>query len=229
MEERADIQLTVDVVIFAVREGSLRVLLVRRGVEPFAGAWALPGGFVLEQETLEGAAHRELEEETGAESVYLEQLFTFGAPGRDPRGRVVTVAYYALVPADELTIRAGSDAADAQWFSVERLPDLAFDHDEILGYALERLRGKLQYTTVGFELLPEKFTLSQVQGVFEAVLRSAIDKRNFRRKLKMLDALTPLDEMERGSPNRPARLYAFDPEGLARLREVGLPFLLGSA
>ncbi len=229
MNARADLQLTVDVVIFTVEDQRLRVLLVRRGVDPFAGDWALPGGFVLSGESLDRAAHRELEEETGASDVFLEQLYTFGDPGRDPRGRVVTVAYYALVPPQSVVIEAGSDATDARWFDVNDLPSLAFDHNTILARAVERLRGKVQYTVVGFELLPKSFTLSHVQHVFETILGRSLDKRNFRRKLKQLDALTPLDEWDRSGANRPARLHAFDPDGLDQLRRDGLPFLLGES
>lgn len=223
MGRRANIQLTVDVVIFTVRDDALQLLLVRRGVEPFAGSWAIPGGFVIEDEGLDEAARRELLEETGADNVYLEQLYTFGDPGRDPRGRVVTVAYYALVSPDRLTIRAGSDAADARWFDVADLPDVAFDHASILAYALERLRSKVEYSTVAFELLPEKFTLSDVQRVFETILGRELDKRNFRRKLKLLDVLTELEEWEHG-PNRPARLYAFARDRFETLRERGILF-----
>jgi 8-oxo-dGTP diphosphatase len=220
---RANIQLTVDVVIFTVRDEILQVLLVRRGVEPFAGSWAIPGGFVIEDEALEDAARRELREETGARDVYLEQLYTFGDPGRDPRGRVVTVAYYALVSPDRLAIRAGSDAADARWFDVAAVADLAFDHASILRYALERLRSKVEYSTVAFELLPEKFTLSDVQAVFETILGRELDKRNFRRKLKLLDVLTELEEWEHGA-NRPARLYSFARDRFETLRERGILF-----
>lgn len=227
MYERADIQLTVDVVIFTVIEGDLSVLLVERGVDPFAGMSALPGGFVLQDEPLEVAASRELEEETGATDVYLEQLFSFGAPRRDPRGRVVTVAYFALVPPDQLTLRAGSDAAATSWHSVDRHPPLAFDHDEVLRTAVERLRGKVMYTTVGFELMPELFTLSTLQSAFEAILGRPLDKRNWRRKVKQLGVLVDSGEMERGSAHRPARLYRFDADTLHGLRASGLPFTLG--
>jgi len=206
----AGVELTVDVVIFTVQEGALHVLLVRRGIEPFRGRWAIPGGFVLEAEPLEDAARRELAEETGVRDVYLEQLYTFGDPGRDPRGRVVTVAYYALVDRERVPLRAGSDAADARWWPVGAPPpELAFDHARILRYAVRRLRGKVEYTTVGFELLPERFTLAELQAVYEAILGRPLDKRNFRRSIEALDELVPLDEWRRGEPSRPARLYSF--------------------
>lgn len=204
----SDLRVTVDVVILTIRAAALQVLLVRRGIPPFEGAWAIPGGFVLAEEGLDQAARRELEEETGVRDVYLEQLYTFGDPGRDPRGRVVTVAYYALVSADR-QVRAGSDAAEARWFSMSELPPLAFDHGGILAYALERLRNKLEYTTVGFQLLPEAFTLTELQQVYEAILGRALDKRNFRRKIELLGILTPLKQQKRGGPSRPAQLYRF--------------------
>src|SRR5262245_44590970 len=150
-------RVTVDIVIFTIREGELQVLLVKRGVPPFEGRWAIPGGFAEENESLENAALRELREETGLSEVYLEQLYTFGDPGRDPRGRVVTIAYYALVSADRAPPAAGTDAAEARWWPAGAAPALAFDHRKILDYALERLRNKLEYTTVGFQLLPERF------------------------------------------------------------------------
>jgi 8-oxo-dGTP diphosphatase len=209
MTPRAEIQLTVDVAVFTIRDGALQVLLVRRGVEPFEGSWATPGGFVLHDEPLHEAARRELFEETGADQSYLEQLYTFGAPDRDPRGRVVTVAYYALVAPDRLDVHAGSDAAQARWFDVTDLPPLAFDHATILAYALERLRAKVEYSTIAFELLPEKFTLSELQGVYESILGHPLDKRNFRRKLKLLDVLVAHDEWEKKGASRPARLYSF--------------------
>ena len=203
----AQLRLTVDVVIFTVREGALQVLLVRRGIEPFLGAWAIPGGFVTEGESLEDAAARELREETGVGEVFLEQLYTFGDPVRDPRGRVVTVAYYALVPA-ERTLAAGTDAAEARWWSIGALPSpLAFDHAAILETAVTRLRGKLDYAPVGFELLPETFTLSELQAVHEAILGRPLDKRNFRKRMEAHPELRETEEWRRPAAGRPARLY----------------------
>lgn len=196
---------TVDIVIFTLREARLNVLLVRRGIPPFKGRWAIPGGFVTERESLEAAARRELREETSLRNVYLEQLYSFGDPGRDPRGRTVTVAYFALIPADAPTPRAGSDAADADWFRVDRLPPLAFDHDRILAVAVERLRAKLGYTTLAFSLLPARFTLTDAQRVYEVILGRRLDKRNFRRRIAPL--VRPLAATRRGG-RRPARLYS---------------------
>jgi 8-oxo-dGTP diphosphatase len=202
------IQVAVDIVVFTVQEQRLQVLLIQRGIPPFEGKFALPGGFVLDGETLEAAALRELREETGTEQVYLEQLYSFGDPGRDPRGRVVTVAYYALVPADKSPLLAGTDAASARWFAVAELPPLAFDHATILECAVNRLRNKLEYTTVGFELLPAKFTLTRLQSLHEAILGKPLDKRNFRRRILALGLLKATKEME-ATGRKPARLYVF--------------------
>jgi 8-oxo-dGTP diphosphatase len=215
---------TVDVVIFTVREDALQVLLVQRGAPPFRGRWALPGGFIREDEPLEQAALRELEEETGVRDVYLEQLYTFGDSERDPRGRVITVAYYALIASDRRMLVAGTDAAAARWWPAGSPPPLAFDHREILEYAVERLRNKLEYTTVGFQLLPAKFTLTQLQRVYEAILGRALDKRNFRRKMELLDILTPLEEWVREGASRPAQLYRFSARRFAKLKDLGILF-----
>lgn len=217
------IRVTVDLVLFTIRDARLQVLLVRRGIPPFEGRWAIPGGFVLPDESLDQAARRELEEETGVKDVYLEQLYTFGVPDRDPRGRVITVAYYALVSSDR-QVSAGSDAADARWWAMEQLPDLAFDHAEILSYSLERLRNKLEYTTVGFQLLPETFTLTELQQVYEAILGRRLDKRNFRRKLDLLGVLTPLKQLRRQGPSRPAMLYRFSAAKFEKLKDKGILF-----
>jgi 8-oxo-dGTP diphosphatase len=204
----ADLRVTVDIVIFTVRRGSLEVLLVKRGVPPFEGQLAIPGGFVHGDETLEDAARRELYEETGVRNVFLEQLYSFGDPQRDPRGRIITVAYYALVAGDALLLVAGADVEEARWFSTRGLPPLAFDHQRILDYAVERLRNKLVYTTVGFQLLPRKFTLSELQSVYEAILGKRLDKRNFRRKITRLGILRPLRERRR-TGRKPAQLFRF--------------------
>ncbi len=201
--------LTVDCVVFGFDGTGLQVLAIRRGIEPFLGSWALPGGFVRMDEDLESAARRELEEETGLRDVFLEQLYTFGAPDRDPRGRVVSVAWFALVRPDRHPAKGDTDASDATWFEVGRLPALAFDHDLILRAALDRLRGKIRYQPVGFELLPKRFTLTQLQDLYEAILGRPVDKRNFRKKLLAFDFLVPLDEFT-GGAHRPARLHRFD-------------------
>jgi 8-oxo-dGTP diphosphatase len=200
---------TVDLVILTIAENDLKVLLIRRGQEPYAGRWALPGGFVEMDESLDAAAARELKEEVGVEKVYLEQLYTFGEPDRDPRGRVISVAYFALVDAERQHICAASDAADAAWHSVFRPPRLAFDHRRILDYAVWRLRNKLEWTTVGYELLPKRFTLSELQRVYEIILQRPIDKRNFRKKVLAQGQLKELDETRADGAHRPAKLYSF--------------------
>ena len=215
-------QVTVDIVIFTIQQGALKVLLVKRGIAPFLGKFAIPGGFVHEDEDLERAALRELKEETGVTDVYLEQLYSFGDPKRDPRGRVVTIAYFALISADR-KLEAGTDASEAAWFAVADLPPLAFDHAKILNYALERLRNKLEYTTVGFQLLPEKFTLTELQEVYEAILGRTLDKRNFRRKMSLLKILKPLREYRRGG-QRPAQLYRFVAARFEKLKDKGILF-----
>ena len=201
---------TVDCVVFGLDDELLKVLLIQRDREPFAGRWALPGGFVEAEETLAQAAQRELTEETGVAKVYLEQLASFGDPGRDPRDRVITVAYYWLVRRLDHAPRAASDARAVGWFPASRCPPLAFDHGEIVALARRRLQAKLREQPVGFELLPRKFTLSQIQGVYEAVLGRPLDKRNFRRKLLATGVLRELAETQLGVAHRAARLYQFD-------------------
>lgn len=201
--------LSVDVVIFSLRRSALHVLLIRRAAPPFKGKWAIPGGFVEPTESLEEAARRELLEETDLNDVYVEQLYTFGDPKRDPRGRVVTVAYFALVPEDVLA-SAGDDAAEADWYPIDRLPELAFDHADIVGYALQRLRYKLEYTSVGFELLPNEFTLTDLQTAYEIVLGEKLDKRNFRRRILEAEILAETSRYREGEgQGRPARLYRY--------------------
>ena len=218
-----NLRVTVDIVIFTLRDGTLQVLLVKRGVPPFEGQFAIPGGFLREDESLEEAALRELYEESGVRNVFLEQLYTFGDPKRDPRGRVVTVAYYALIASDKLSLVAGADAAEAQWFLANELPPLAFDHKSILEYALERLRNKLEYTTVGFQLVPEKFTLGELQAVYEAILGRQLDKRNFRRKIALLGILKPLREWQH-TGRKPAQLFRFASARFEKLKDKGILF-----
>ena len=215
---------TVDCVVFGFDEGDLKILLVQRDVEPFRGKWALPGGFVLEQESLEQAARRELREETGIEKLYLEQLYTFGEPARDPRGRVITVAYYALVKLADHRVRAATDASSAAWFSVAEVSRLAFDHNKILDMALTRLQGKVRYQPIGFELLPVKFALSELQHLYEAILEAPLDKRNFRKKILATGLLIELDEIQQDVAHRAARLYKFDDRKYRQLASQGFNF-----
>jgi 8-oxo-dGTP diphosphatase len=211
--------LTVDVVVFAMRDTVLHLLAIRRGIPPFKGRWALPGGFILLRETVEQAAARELEEETGLKGLYLEQLYTFSDPDRDPRGRVISVAHMALLPADRLdAVQAGSDASEATWLPVSEVTSraqsgkrfLAFDHDRIVEMALRRLRGKLEYTTLAFQLLPHEFTLTEAQRVYESILGRALDKVTFRRRLAAMELVKETPRMRRGA-HRPARLYVAAP------------------
>lgn len=222
---RPAVSVAVDCVVFGLdEEAGLQVLLIERGWEPFAGRWALPGGFVEADEGLDAAALRELAEETGLTRVYLEQLYTFGEPGRDPRGRVISVSYYALVRGSEHPPRSGSDARRAAWFPVRRPPPLAFDHAEVMAVALRRLQGKVRYEPIGFELLPRKFTLSQLQRLYEVVLERPLDKRNFRKKILGMELLVPLEETETDVAHRAARLYQFDERRYRRLVKQGFVF-----
>lgn len=216
--------LTVDCVVFGVDEEDLKVLLIERDIEPFKGKWALPGGFVRINENLEDAALRELREETGLSQVFLEQLYSFGDVERDPRGRVVTVAYYALVNLRDHKVQAATDARDAAWFSVAEVQGLAFDHDRIIEVAFDRIKGKVRYQPIGFELLPEKFTLSQLQHLYDTILETILDKRNFRRKVLKLGMLEALDEVEKDVAHRAARLYRFNREKYLELEEKGILF-----
>ena len=209
---------TVDIIIFTLRESRLQVLLVQRAHPPFESAWALPGGFVQMDESLEAAASRELEEETGVREAYLEQLYTYGEPERDPRGRVITVAYYALLPRDApIRQEGGSDARQAQLFPLEALPKLAFDHAEILHYALRRLRYKLEYSAAGFELLPDEFTLSEIQHTYEMILGEQLDKRNFRRRILQAGVIEKTGHLRTGE-GRPAQLYRYRADAVAEVK-----------
>jgi 8-oxo-dGTP diphosphatase len=198
---------TVDVVIFTIRDRQLKLLLIRRGADPHRGKWALPGGFVQMDESLDEAARRELEEETGVTGVFLEQLYTFGEPKRDPRERVITVAHYALIPSDKLQLRAATDAEAVGWFALDDLPPLAFDHAEIVKVAHQRLVGKLDYSTIALAFMPKRFTLSELQEVYETIRREDIDKRNFRKWVLALGHVEETTEERRGGVHRPARLF----------------------
>ncbi|MDX1934823.1 MAG: NUDIX domain-containing protein [Capsulimonadales bacterium] len=209
----------VDIVAFVIgsfqcaKGNCLHVLLIRRGIEPFRGAWALPGGFIHLTESPDEAAQRELIEETGLSGAsYLEQLYTFGRPDRDPRTRVISIAYYALLPLNEGNFanpRAGTDAAEAQWWPADALPELAFDHREIIDTALARLRAKLSYSSVAYALLPEVFTLTELQNVYEIILGRQLDKRNFRKKMLSSEILEDTGRQRREGRHRPAALFRF--------------------
>ncbi|MFH1430994.1 MAG: NUDIX domain-containing protein [Nanoarchaeota archaeon] len=198
---------TVDIVIFTIKNNDLKVLLVKRNLEPFKNMWAIPGGFVRISESLEQAAKRELKEETGVSDVYLEQLYSFGDVNRDPRGRVITISYFALLNSDEIKLRATTDVSEAKWFSVKEIPKLAFDHEEILNYAIKRLKWKFEYTTIAFSFLPEKFTLTQLQKIYEFVFEKEFDKRNFRKKILLLNILKK-EKIDKQVSHRPPQLYS---------------------
>ena len=204
---------TTDIVIFTIRNEQLKVLLIRRASDPFKGSWALPGGFVEIDESLEHCALRELKEETGITGVYLEQLYTFGQQNRDPRERVITVAYYALVPFDRLQPQAASDAVEADWHSINQLPELAFDHKKIISMAHQRLSAKLDYSTIALQFMPQTFTLSELQKVYEIILGEPLDKRNFRKRVLAYDCIQTTGEERRNGNHRPARLFAVKTPG----------------
>lgn len=217
---------TVDGVVFGFDDADLKVLLIQREAAPYKMRWALPGGFVNIDEDLDAAVRRELEEETGITQLYLEQLYTFGAPKRDPRERVISVAYYALVKLADHKVRAASDARNVAWFPVADLPALAFDHEEILDVALRRLKGKIRYEPIGFELLPEKFPLSELQRLYETILEQPLDKRNFRKKILSMGLLADTEEIQQDVAHRAARLYRFDEAAYRRLKKAGFNFEL---
>ncbi len=210
MAEYEKPSVTVDIIVFTVQNQELKVLLVKRGIEPFKEMWAIPGGFVRIKESLEEAAKRELKEETGVKNVYLEQLYTFGAVDRDPRGRVITVSYFALINSEKAKekLEAATDASEAKWFSVNKLPKLAFDHNKILKYSIKRLRWKFEYTTIAFSLLSKKFTLTQLQRLYEIVFNKKFDKRNFRKKILSLSLVEPTKEIKKDVSYRPPQLYS---------------------
>ncbi len=217
---------TVDGVVFGFDDADLKLLLVRRKIHPFKGEWALPGGFVRINESLEEAARRELAGETSIGDLFLEQLFTFGAPKRDPRERVISVAYYALVKLTEYSVKAASDAEAVAWFPVAELPKLAFDHEDIVDIGLKRLKAKVRYEPIGFELLPEKFTLGELQRLYETVLERALDKRNFRKRILGMEFLEPLDEYQQDVAHRAAQYYRFNRQRYELLKKRGFNFEL---
>lgn len=198
---------TVDVIIFTVKDDDLKVLLIKRKNWPFEGKWALPGGFIDMENSLEEDAERVLHDKTGVKDVYLEQLYTFGEPDRDPRTRVITVGYFALVNSEEIDLEKTENVEDVNWFSAYDLPELGFDHRDMIEYATKRLRWKMEYTPAAFSFLPEKFTLSQLQNVYETVFDREFDKRNFRKKIKKHDLVEDTGERQKNVSHRPAKLY----------------------
>lgn len=221
---KQSIKLTVDAVVFGYEEGNISVLLIQRKYEPFKGKWAIPGGFVLDDESLEEAVERELHEETGIKINYLEQLYTFGKPNRDPRGRVVSVAYFGLVRPNAFKIFASTDAEQVQWFNINELPKLSFDHKVILETAIKRLQGKITYEPIGFELLDKKFPFSDLEKLYTTLLGRAIDRRNFRKKIVGLNVLDELNEKVSKGSGRPANLFQFNQKRYFQLKKEGIIF-----
>ncbi|MCP5100392.1 MAG: NUDIX domain-containing protein [Chloroflexi bacterium] len=210
---------TADVVIFSLVENQLKVLLIKRKFAPFADVWAIPGSFIQIDESLSAAAARALADKTGVKNVYMEQLYTFGEPLRDPRTRVITVTYFALVPYAAVQLHQQDEQTiDLAWHSVIALPDLAFDHAEILDYALTRLRYKLEYTSIGFQLLPDVFTLTELQKAYEIILDEQLDKRNFRRKILSAEILEETGEKKKDGEGRPAKLYRYREDAVAEVK-----------
>src|SRR5262245_47834995 len=201
--------ITVDLVMFTVNEDQLKVLLLKRAEPPFSGSWSLPGGFLFTGESLEAAARRVLQEKTGVEHVYLEQLYTFGKPDRDPRTRVITVAYFALIPWSNLAQPESKKVADLKWSSVDQIPKLAFDHKEILQSAVQRLRAKVTYSNIVYGLMTEHFRLSELQRMYEIILNDKLDKRNFRKRMLASGLLQETGKKHLNGAHRPAMLYQF--------------------
>lgn len=215
---------TTDSVLFGFDGAGLNVLLIERGLDPYRGKWAFPGGFINMDESAEDSALRELQEETGVKDVYMEQLYTFSDVDRDPRGRVISIAYYALVRTSDLQLLAGDDALRAKWFKLDEVPPLAFDHDRILRIAHNRLKGKIRYQPLGFELLEEKFTMPELQLLYESILEIKFDRRNFSTKMLKTGLLIQLEDKRKGTPHRASRLFKFNKQKYKELQNSGFNF-----
>lgn len=219
------IKVSVDAVVFGYDPADgVSVLLIKRKFDPFRKSWALPGGLVKNEESLEEAVRRELQEEAGIDVNYLEQLYTFGQPNRDPRNRVVSVAYYGLVRPKDFQIAAQTDAEDVNWFAIHKLPRLAFDHKQILETGIKRLRGKIAYEPVGFELLDKRFPFSDLENLYQSLIGHDIDRRNFKKKIMKYGFLEELDETIQRGAGRPARLFQFNRKAYFELKEHGYNF-----
>jgi ADP-ribose pyrophosphatase YjhB (NUDIX family) len=218
--------LSIDCVIFGFENADLEVLLIKRAISPRRGWWALPGGFILKDEDLNQAARRILFETTGVTDIYMEQVATFGRVDRFPERRVITIAYYALINPEEYALQPGIDTSEATWFPISQIPEMPFDHNEILHTALKQLRRRLRTKPIGFELLPDKFTLTQLQNLYEKILGIALDKRNFRKKLQSMQLLVMLNEKQKGVAHRAAQLYKFDKHMYDSLIKNGFNFEL---
>lgn len=214
--------LSVDCVIFGYHQGSLKLLLIKRGADPYKGAWALPGDLVSMDEALDDSASRILKHLTGLDNIFLEQFHSFGSVLRHPAGRVISVGYYSLIKSENYLPIASAWAETVRWVDMDELQDLAFDHNHILGEAIKTLKRKVQTEPVGFELLPEKFTLRELQNLYEVILGSKFDKPNFRKKIMGINLLTPLEESQENVAHRPAKLYSFNKIEYSRLKKKGL-------
>ena len=223
-EQNAMNAITIDCVIFGFDQGSLEVLLVQHGEGISKGKWGLPGGWIYKKESTDNAAHRLLNELTGLDNIYLEQLKAFGDPDRFPLRRVITIGYYALVKREDYNIKAGFTASDAKWYRIANIPDLIYDHNEILSYSLKHLQNRVRQAPIGFNLLPEKFTLLQLMHLYEEILGIEMDKPNFRRKILHMKLLVALDEKQQDVSHRAAKLYKFDPDIYNKLTEKGFNF-----
>ena len=215
---------TVHCVIFGFDKNQLKVLLTKRAIEPFLGKWAFPGGFIQEEETADDCALRKLREEAGLQDIFLEQLYTFSDLARDPRGRVISIAYYALVKPETYVLEAGLDIEAVKWFGIDENLDLAFDHQQILSVAIERLKGKIRYQPIGCELLPEQFTLPDLHNLYETVLQRSIDRGNFRKKILSMGLLIDHSDKQKDRPARAAKIYSFDKVKYQALTESGFYF-----
>lgn len=216
--------LSIDCVVFGFEENTLKVLLIKRKRNPEKGSWALPGGFLLHEELLDQAAVRILEATSNVKNIYLEQVHTFGALNRFPTRRVITISYFALINPEKHSLKPGIDTIDAKWYNLKEKIDLPFDHQDILNKALIQLRQRVRIKPIGFELLPKKFALSQIQALYESVLDVELDKRNFRKKILGLNLLIPLDEYQKDVSHRAARLYKFDSTSYNQLKKKGFGF-----
>lgn len=220
-----NIKIAVDAVVFGYFENrELHILLIKRNIEPFLDSWALPGGLVKNVETLEEAISRELNEETAVNTTFIEQLYTFGELNRDPRNRVISVAYLGLVNPKSYNLKASTDASDVQWFSINNLPNLAFDHLTIVTKALERLRAKIQYQPIGFNLLKNEFAFSDLESLYQSILGREIDRRNFRKKIMSYNLLIETENLRKEGSGRPAKLFQFNQEKYQTLEQQGFYF-----
>jgi 8-oxo-dGTP diphosphatase len=220
-------KVTVDAVVFGYSKNEgVSVLLIQRKYPPYKDLWALPGGFVLDEESLEDAVQRELQEETGIRVNYMEQLYTFGQPGRDPRQRIISVAYFALVKSSMYQqLKASTDAENVQWFNIKKLPQLAFDHKDIVNTAIQRVRVKIRYQPIGFELLDKKFPFSDLEKLYMALLDREIDRRNFAKKMLALNMLDETNEVAKAEgKGRPSKMYQFNKKRYQELQKKGILF-----